>query len=59
MLPKPLEYLGLIFPATLGMKILTAETFVLDNYLVLLIFIFVASIIIILRLRNLRYEDAR
>lgn len=59
MLPKPLEYLGLIFPATHGMKILTAETFVLDNYLVLLIFIFVASIIIILRLRNLRYEDAR
>lgn len=59
MLPKPLEYLGLILPATHGMKILSADAFIMEHYLVLLLFIIVASIIIKLRLRQLGYEDAR
>ncbi len=59
MLPKPLECLGLILPATHGMKILSADTFALKHYLVLTVFIIVSSIIIILKLRSLRYEDAR
>jgi len=59
MLPKALEYLGLIFPATHGMKILSADTFIIEHYLVPLLFIVAGSIIIKLRLRYLRYEDAR
>jgi ABC-2 type transport system permease protein len=59
MLPKPLEYLGLIFPATHGMKLLSSNDFKTNHCVVLLIFIIAGSIIIQLRLRRLRYEDAR
>jgi ABC-2 type transport system permease protein len=59
MLPKPLQYLGLLFPATHGMKILSGEALVSSNYLVLLFFIVASGIIIKLRLQKLRYEDAR
>ncbi|TYQ15758.1 UNVERIFIED_CONTAM: ABC-2 type transport system permease protein [Acetivibrio alkalicellulosi] len=59
MLPKPLEYLGLILPATHGMKILSAESFNLENILILLLFIVIATLIIIFRLNQLKYEDAK
>jgi len=59
MLPDFLKYLGLLFPATHGMKILSSDTFEIEHYLVLLLFIIVTGIAIRLRLRQLRYEDAR
>lgn len=59
MLPKPLESLGLILPATHGMKIVSSDTFMIEHYLVLLLFIISAGIVINMRLRRLRYEDAR
>lgn len=59
MLPKPLEYLGLLLPATHAMKILSSNTFVIENYFILLLFSVITGVIIKLRLRYLRYEDAR
>jgi ABC-2 type transport system permease protein len=59
MLPKPLEYIGLILPATHGMKILSSDTFIIENFLVLIMFILASSIVITLKLRHLRYEDAK
>lgn len=59
MLPEFLEYLGLIFPATHGMKILSSDTFVMKHYFILLLFILLAIIVIKWKLRQLSYEDAR
>lgn len=59
MLPTPLQYAGLILPATHGMKILSSDIFDIENYLVLSAFILVCGFVIYLRLRRLRYEDAR
>lgn len=59
MLPQPLAYVGLVFPATHGMKVLSADTFVMQHYLVLLGFIVAGSIVIKLRLHRLRYEDSK
>lgn len=59
MLPKPLEYLGLIFPATHGMKILSGNDYSIYNYLFLALISVITIIFTTLRLRKYRYEDAR
>lgn len=58
MLPKPLEYFGYIFPATSAMKILTGKATDWANYVVLGVVFVIAIILIALRLRKYRYEDA-
>ncbi|WP_440895599.1 ABC transporter permease [Amphibacillus sp. Q70] len=59
MLPKSLAYLGLIFPATHGMKILSSDSFIAKHYLFLLFFILLGLMIIKWKLQQLRYEDVR
>ncbi len=58
MLPKPLEYFGYIFPATSAMKILTGQNTGWESYLLLGIVFVIAIVLITLRLRKYRYEDA-
>ncbi|WP_353894018.1 ABC transporter permease [Proteinivorax hydrogeniformans] len=57
MLPTVLETIGLILPATHGMRILAAESFIASSYLTLILFIILSLIIIGLRLKRLNYED--
>lgn len=58
LLPGPLEYIGLILPATHGMKILSSDSFILNNFLILFLFIIVSVIFILFKLNKLKYEDA-
>lgn len=59
MLPNILEYVSLILPATHAMKILTSDTFHIQNYLILLLFIVASVILIAVKLNRLKYEDAK
>lgn len=59
MLPKPLQYIGYVLPATHGMKILSSDTFNVAHYIVLIVFIMIGVSVILLRLRRLRFEDSK
>ena len=58
MLPKPLEYIGYIFPATNTMHILTIDSTEIRNYVFLGIIFAITVILIVLRLRKYRFEDS-
>ena len=59
MLPEPLQYLGMVFPATHGMGILGAEVFEYKHFGVLLLFVIISILVIGWKLHQLRYEDAK
>lgn len=59
MLPGPLQYVGHLFPATHGMKILSTGNLETGNLVILSAFIVVLAALIKLRINRLKKEDAR
>jgi ABC-2 type transport system permease protein len=58
MLPSFLRYIGLIFPATHGMKLLSGETVDFFSVIFLVLIIVISLFLIIIKLKKLKYENA-
>ncbi len=54
MLPKPLHYVGMVLPATHGMKILSSESLGINSFLILLFIAVLATLLIIYKLKQLK-----